>query len=166
MGQKCVRLYPSAPLENKNDDLERGIEKRLSDVNSFVNSTNKSKEMITYCKDNSYKSKKIYKKYETKTTILKSFETIVVIGTTSSSIRLRLTGIGLIAIPISSSIAFGLTITIKVTYKIVMQKYDKYKKQYDKDNQTILSFDKLYRKNLMDNVIYKSEYESLCNIFF
>ena len=38
MEQKTERLYISAPLENKNDDLERRIEKRLSDANNFNNS--------------------------------------------------------------------------------------------------------------------------------
>ena len=46
-----------------------------------------------------------------------------------------------------------------------MQKYNKNKKQNEKDQQTTKSFDKLYRKSLQDNVIDKSEYESLCNIF-
>ena len=45
-----------------------------------------------------------------------------------------------------------------------MQKYNKHKKLYEKDQQTIKSFDKLYRKSLQDNLIDKSEYESSCNI--
>ena len=77
---------------------------------------------------------------------------------------LSVTGIGLIAIPISTATACGLSITNKVLYEVVMQKYSKYKKQYEKDQQTIKSFDKLYRKSLQDNVIDKGEYESLCNI--
>ena len=44
MDQKTDRLYISAPLENKNDDLEHRIEKRLSDVNSFNNYINNIKE--------------------------------------------------------------------------------------------------------------------------
>ena len=46
-----------------------------------------------------------------------------------------------------------------------MQKYNKYKKQYERDQTSIKSFDKLYRKSLQDNIIDKSEYESLCKIF-
>ena len=46
-----------------------------------------------------------------------------------------------------------------------MQKNNKYKKLYEKDQQTIKSFDKLYRKLLLDNIIDKTEYESVCNIF-
>ena len=46
-----------------------------------------------------------------------------------------------------------------------MQTYNKYKKQYQKDQQTIQVFDKLYEKILQDNPIDKSEYDSQCSIF-
>ena len=68
-------------------------------------------------------------------------------------------------IPISSSIACGLSITNKVLYEKLMQKHNKYKKLYEKDQQTIKSFDKFHHKTLQDNMIDKIEYESLCNIF-
>ena len=74
-------------------------------------------------------------------------------------------GIGLIVIPISTATAYGLSIGNKVLYEIIINKYNKYKKLYEKDQQTIKSFEKLYRKSLQDNVIDKNEYESLCNIF-
>ena len=69
--------------------------------------------MITYLKDKNYKSKKKYKKFKTITAILKSFDTIVYYATISSSITSSLIGFGLKVIPISSSIACGLTITNK-----------------------------------------------------
>ena len=121
--------------------------------------------MITYFKDKNNKSKKKYKKYKTLTTILKSFDTFVIIATTSSSIFLSLTVIGLVAIPISTATACGLSIGNKVLYEIIVNKYKKCKKLYERDQQTIKSFDKLYRKSLQDNIIDKNEYESLCNIF-
>ena len=99
------------------------------------------------------------------TTILKSFDTFVVIATTSSSITLSVTGIGLIPIPISTATACGLSVRNKVINEIIMQKYNKYKKLCENDQQTFKSFDKLYRKSIQDNVIDKSEYERLCNIF-
>ena len=46
-----------------------------------------------------------------------------------------------------------------------MKNYIKYKKQYQKDELTIKSFDNLYRKCLQDNIIDKVEYGSLCNVF-
>ena len=163
MEAKTDRLYPSAPFENI--DLEKRLEKKINDVNSFTNHINNIKEMITYFKDKNNKSKKKYKKFKTLTTILKSFDTFVIIATTSSSIALSLTGIGLIAIPISTATACGLSIGNKVLYEIIINKYNECKKLYERDQQTIKSFDKLYRKSLQDNVIDKNEYESLCNIF-
>ena len=158
MEAKTDRLYPSTSLE-KDNNLEQRLEKKLNDVNSFNNYINNIKEMITYFKDKNNKSKKKYKKYKTITTILKSFDTFVIIATTSSSITLTLTGNGLIAIPISTATACGLSIGNKVIYEIIVNKYNKYKKQYEKDQQTIKSFDKLYRKSLADNVIDKGEYK-------
>ena len=76
------------------------------------------------------------------------------------------TGIELIATPISTATSCGLSIGNKVIYEIIMQKYNKYKKQYEKDQQTIEPFDKLYRKSLQGKIFDKNEYESLWNIFY
>ena len=165
MDQKTDRLYPYAPLETKNDDLERRTEKRLSDVKSFNNSINNIKEMITYFKEKNHKSNKTYKNYKTLNRVLESVDSIVIIAATSTSITLSITGFGLIILPISAGIACTLSLGNKILHKLIINKYNKYKKQYERDQQTIKSFDKLYRKSLQDNVIDKSENESLCIIF-
>ena len=144
MEQKCYKLYPTAPLL-ENIDLEKRLEKKINDVNSFNNHVNNIKEMITYFKDKNHKSKKKYKNYKTINTILKSFDTFVIIATTSSSITLSLTGISLIVIPISTASTCALSIGNKVIYEIIINKYDKYKKQNEKDQQTIKSLDKLQK---------------------
>ena len=64
---------------------------------------------------------------KTITTILKSFDTFVVIATTSSSITLSLTGITLIAVPVSIVTACGLSIGDKILYEIIVNKYSKLK---------------------------------------
>ena len=87
------------------------------------------------------------------------------IGATSTSITLPITGIGLIVLPKSADIACTLSLGNKVLHKSMLNKYNKYKKQFERDQQTIKSFDKLYRKLLQDNLIDRSEYESLCNLF-
>ena len=163
MEQKCDRLYPTAPLENI--DLEQRLEKKLNDVNCFNNHINNIKEMINYFKDKNHKSKKRYKNYKTLNTILESVDSIVIIAATSTSITLSVTGIGLIVLPISAGIACALSLGNKILYKLIINKYNKYKKLYERDQNTIQSFDKLYRKSLQDNIIDKNEYESLCNIF-
>ena len=164
MEQKTDKLYPSAPLL-ENIDLEKRLEKKINDVNSFNNHVNNIKEMITYFKDKNNKSKKKYKNNKTLNTVLESVDSIVIIGATSTSITLSITGVGLIILPISAGIACTLSLGNKVLHKLILHKYNKYKKLYERDQQTIKSFDKLYRKSLQDNVIDKTEYESLGNIF-
>ena len=164
MEQKTEKLYPTAPLL-ENIDLEKRLEKRINDINSFNNHINNIKEMIIYFKDKNNKSKKKYKNYKTLNTVFESVDSIVIIGATSTSITLSVTGIGLNVLPISAGIACGLSLGNKILQKIIINKYNKYKKQYERDQNTIKSFDKLYRKSLQDNVIDKTEYDSLCNIF-
>ena len=163
MEAKTDKLYPSAPLL-ENIDLEKRLEKRINYVYSFNNHINNIKEMITYFKDKNNKSKKRYKNYKTLNTILESVDSIVIIAATSTSITLSITGIGLIVLPISAGIASTLSLGNKILHKLIINKYNKYKKLYERDQNTIKSFDKLYGKSLQDNVIDQSENESLCNI--
>ena len=164
MDQKCDKLYPSAPLL-ENIDLEKRLEKKINDVYSFNNHINNIKEIITYFKDKNNKSKKRYKNYKTLNTILESVDSIVIIAATPTSITLSVTGIGLIVLPISAGIACTLSIGNKILHKLIINKYNKYKKQFERDQNTIEAFDNLYRKSLQDNVIDKNEYDSLCNFF-
>ena len=109
---------------------------------------------ITYFKDKNNKSKNKYKNYKTLNTVLESVDSIIIIGATSTSITLSITGVGLIILPISAGIACGLSLGNKILHKLIINKYNKYKKHYERDQQTIKSFDKLYRKSLQDNVIF------------
>ena len=88
--------------------------------------------MNNFFKDKTYKSKKRYKRYKMLTTIVKSLDTFVVIATTSSSVTLSVTRIGSIVTPISTGVPCGLTFCKKLIYKIIVQKYIRYKKQYQK----------------------------------
>ena len=83
----------------------------------------------------------------------------------STSITLSIAGIGLIVLPISAGVACTLSLGNKILHKIIINKYKKYKKLYERDQRTNKSFDILYRKSLQYNVINKNEYESLCKIF-
>ena len=111
MQRKTPMLYSSTPLEN--NDLEQRIEKRLSDASSSSNSIKNNKEMIVYYGEKIINPKRLIKN-KILNTIKKSFDTFVIIATTSSSIILSFTGSGLIVIPISSGTACGLTNRNKV----------------------------------------------------
>ena len=145
--------------------LEQRLEKKMNNVNSSNNEINNIKEKITHFKDKNHKSTKKYRNYKTLNTLLESVDPIVIIGATLSSITLSVTGIGLIVLPISASIACNSSLGNKVLHTLIIKKYNKYKKQYERDQQTIESFENLYRKSLQDNVIDKNENESLCIIF-
>ena len=121
--------------------------------------------MITFFTDKNNKSKKRHKNFKTLNTLLESVDNIVIIGATSTSIILSITGIGLIILPKSAGIACTLSLGNKVLQKLIANTYNKYKKQYERDQLNIKFFDKFYRKFLQYNVIDKTEYESLCNIF-
>ena len=121
MEQKTEKLYPTAPLL-ENIDLEKRLEKRINDINSFNNHINNIKEMIIYFKDKNNKSKKKYKNYKTLNTVFESVDSIVIIGATSTSIALSVTGIGLIVLPISAGIACGLSLGNKILQKIIINK--------------------------------------------
>ena len=121
--------------------------------------------MITNFKDKNHKSIKKHKNYKILNTILESGDSIIIIAATSTSITLSITGIGLTILPISAGIASTLSLGNKILHKLIIKKYIKYKKQYERDQHIIKSFDNLYRKSLQDNIIDKTEYDSLCNIF-
>ena len=81
--------------------------------------------MITYFKDKNSKSKKRYINYKTLNTMLEYVDSIVIIGATSTSITLSITGVGLIVLPISTGIACTLSLGNKVLPKIIINKYNK-----------------------------------------
>ena len=142
MEQKIDKLYPSVPFENEKNDLKQRLEKKLTDNNSFNNSFNNIKEMITSFTYKNYKTKKKYESYKTLNTVLESVDTIVFIGATSTSKTLLITGIGLIVLPISAAIASDLSLGDKVSHKLIENKYNEYKKQNQRIQQTIKPFDK------------------------
>ena len=55
-------IYPFAPLQKNNTDLEQIFEKNSNDVKRFFVSNINIKEMITSFKDRNQKSKQKYKK--------------------------------------------------------------------------------------------------------
>ena len=68
-------------------------------------------------------------------------------------------------LPISAGIACTLSLANKVLHKMIINKYNKYKKHFEKDQRTIKCFDKINTKYLQDNLIDKNYCDSLCNIF-
>ena len=60
---------------------------------------NNFKKTINYFKDKNQRSKKRYEQYKTLNTILESIDEFFIIGATSISVTLSITGVGLIILP-------------------------------------------------------------------
>ena len=88
--------------------------------------------MIQYFKDKNNKSKKRYKNYKTLNTVLETADSIVNIAATSTSITSSITGVGLIILPISTGIACSLSLGNKVLPKLIINEYNKNKKQNER----------------------------------
>ena len=68
-------------------------------------------------------------------TILESVDSVVIIAATSTSITLPIIGIGLNILTISAGIACTLSLCNKILHKLIINKYSKYKKLYERDQQ-------------------------------
>ena len=64
----------------------------------------------------------------------------------------------MIVLPKTAGITCTLPLGNKVLHKLIINKYNNYKKVYQKDQQTIKPFDILYRKASQDTD--KNKYES------
>ena len=72
---------------------------------------------------------KEFKNYKSLNTVLKSVDSIIIKGVTSTSITLSITGVGLILLPISAGIVCTLSLGHKIIHKLLINKHNKYKKQ-------------------------------------
>ena len=121
------KSYPSAPLEN-NEDLKQRLGNKFNVVNTFNNSINNVKEMITYLKIKIVNQKRNIK-FIKHNSILESVETVI-IGATTKYLTLSVTGVGLIVVPIAAGFGCTLSLVNKVLHRIIINKYNKYNKQY------------------------------------
>ena len=116
MEQKIPRLYTSAQLENRNDDLEQRLENNINHVISWNTSINNIKETNTYFNDKIHKPEKRYKIYKTLTSFLEPADTVVMIALTTISVTFLIFGFGMIVVPISAGIAVALSLSNKVKH--------------------------------------------------
>ena len=80
---------------------------------------------------------------------------------------LLINGFGSKVVPTSAGLACTQSLGNKVVHKILLNKFFLYKRQSEKDKQTIKSFDDVFKNanGLLDNLLDKNEHDSLCNIF-
>ena len=155
---------PSAPY-----DVESMINKRLQSelqkVNSFNNSIQNISLMMKYYEMEEKKYKQKYNKYKLINNLINSLDGIIVIGTTSASISLSITGVGIIVVPIAAGVGCTTGILVKICSSYLKKKEQNYKLKYTIIQKTLDDFKQLYITSLKDNHIDGKEHHRFVTQF-
>ena len=95
-------LTPSAHYDN--DVVESMINKQLAKVFSFNKSFQNIMMMMKYYQLEEKKFSKKYTKYMLINNLINSTDGLIIIGTTSASVTLSITGVGILVVPISAGV--------------------------------------------------------------
>ena len=171
------KLYPSLTPATANAtasppapyDVESMINKRLQSelqkVNSFNNSIQNISLMMKYYEMEEKKYKQKYNKYKLINNLINSLDGIIVIGTTSASISLSITGVGIIVVPIAAGVGCTTGILVKICSSYLKKKEQNYKLKYTIIQKTLDDFRQLYVASLKDNCIDEKEYHRFVTQF-
>ena len=106
-------MTPSAPY-----DVESMINKRLQSelqkVNSFNNSIQNISLMMKYYELEEKKYEKKYTKCKLINNLINSTDGLIIIGTTSTSVTLSITGVGIIVVPIFAGFGCATGILVEI----------------------------------------------------
>ena len=142
-------MTPSAPY-----DVESMINKQLAKVSSFNNSIQNISVMMKYYEMEEKKNKKKYTKCKLINNLINSTDgLIIIIGTTSASVTLSITGVGIIVFPITAGVGCATGILVKICCGYLKKKEQNYKLQYAIIQKTLDDFRQLHVTSLKDNHI-------------
>ena len=110
-------------------------------------------------------NKKMYTYYKQIGLLVNVLESIVVIGTTSTSITLSVVGLAPVVIPIVAGGGISVTLLNKILCEKLKCQEKKYLKVYTLTKGVLEEFTSFHRRALEDNIIDENEYKKLCNIF-
>ena len=148
-----------------NKRLQSALQNELQKVNSFNNSIQNINLMMKYYEMEEKKYKQKYNKYKLINNLINSLDGIIVIGTTSASISLSITGVGIIVVPIAAGVGCTTGILVKICSSYLTKKEQNYKLKYTIIQKTLDDFRQLYVTSLKDNHIDEKEYHRFVTQF-
>ena len=163
MEQKlCPSLTPTAPPSTTYDVesmINKQLQSELQKVNSFNNSIQNISLMMKYYETEEKKYKQKYTKYKLINNLINSLDGIIVIGTTSASVTLSITGVGIIVVPITAGVGCATGILVKICSSYLKKKEQNHKLKYAFIQKTFDDFRQLFTTSLKDNHIDEKEYQ-------
>ena len=148
-----------------NKRLQSALQNELQKVNSFNNSIQNISLMMKDYEMEEKKYKQKYNKYKLINNLINSLDGIIVIGTTSASISLSITGVGIIVVPIAAGVGCTTGILVKICSGYLKKKEQNYKLKYTIIQKTLDDFRQLYVTSLKDNCIDEKEYHRFVTQF-
>ena len=152
-------MTPSAPY-----DVESMINKQLAKVSSFNNSIQNISLMMKYYELEENKYKKKYTIYKLINNV-NSADGLIIIGATSASVTLSITGVGIIVVPITAGFGCATGILVKICSSYLKKKEQNYKLKYAFIQKTLDDFRQLFITSLKDNDLDEKEYHLFVNMY-
>ena len=90
---------------------------------------------------------------------------LIIVGTTSASVTLSITGVGIIVDPITAGFSCATGILVKICSSYLKKKEQNYKHKYTIFQKTLDDFRQLFNTSLKNNHIDEKEYHRFVNMF-
>ena len=157
-------MTPSAPY-----DVESMINKRLQSelqkVISFNNSIQNISLMMKYYELEENKYRKKYTKYKLINNLINSTDDLIILGTTSASVTLSITGVGSIFVPITAGVGCATGLLVEICSSYLKKKEQNNKLKYNIIQKTLDDFRQLFTTSLKDNHIDEKENDRFVNMY-
>ena len=152
-------LTPSAPI-----DVESMIYTQLAKVSSLNNSIQNNSLMVKYYESEEKKYKGKYTECKLIYNINNSTDGLIIIGTTSASVTLSITGVGIILVPITAGVGCATGFLVKICSSYLKKKEQNYKLKYSIIQKTLDDFRQFFTTSLKNNHIDEKEYHRFVNM--